>query len=86
MNPETTAASATGPRILVVDDEPAIVDAVATTLRYNDYAVAEASSGHEAFAKALELTPDLLVLDRVLPDFDGTELVHRLRAARVLAA
>ena len=66
-------------RILVVDDEPSIVDAVATTLRYNDYAVAEASSGSEAFATALEFTPDLLVLDRMLPDYDGTELVRRLR-------
>jgi len=66
-------------RILVVDDEPAIVDAVATTLRYNDYVVAEASSGREALAKAIEFTPDLLVLDRMLPDFDGTELVRRLR-------
>src|SRR5437879_3093319 len=66
-------------RILVVDDEPAIVDAVATTLRYNQYEVEEASSGREALAKAIEFEPDLLVLDRMLPDFEGTEVARRLR-------
>ena len=66
-------------RILVVDDEPAIVDAVATTLRYNDYEVEKAASGREAVAKAVEFAPDLLVLDRMLPDFDGTEVARRLR-------
>jgi two-component system OmpR family response regulator len=66
-------------RVLVVDDEPSIVDAVATTLRYNDFEVETASSGREGLAKAIEFEPDLMVLDRMLSDFDGTELQRKLR-------
>jgi two-component system, OmpR family, response regulator len=66
-------------RILVVDDEPSIVDAVATVLRYNDYEVEQASSGLEALAVAIRFEPDLIVLDRMLPDIEGTEVGRRLR-------
>ena len=67
-------------KILVVDDEPSIVDAVATALRYEGYAVEEATSGREALSAATRLDPDLIVLDWMLPDVEGIEVGRRLRA------
>ena len=67
-------------RILVVDDEPSIVDAVATTLRYEGFDVREATTGRSALASAQEAPPDLIVLDVMLPDLDGLEVTRRLRA------
>jgi two-component system OmpR family response regulator len=69
-----------GHRILVVDDEPSIVDAVATALRYEGYDVAEASTGREALDEATRDEPDLIVLDWMLPDIEGIEVGRRLRA------
>ena len=67
-------------RILVVDDEPSIVDAVATALRYEGYEVAEAATGRQALASVVHDEPDLIVLDWMLPDLDGIEVGRRLRA------
>jgi two-component system OmpR family response regulator len=67
-------------RILVVDDEPSIVDAVATALRYEGFEVREASSGREAIEAAHTFEPDLIVLDWMLPDIEGIEVGRRLRA------
>ena len=67
-------------QILVVDDEPSIVDAVATTLRYEGFDVREASTGRSALNAAQEAPPDLIVLDVMLPDLDGIEVTRRLRA------
>ena len=67
-------------QILVVDDEPSIVDAVATTLRYEGFDVREATSGRSALNAAQESPPDLIVLDVMLPDLDGMEVTRRLRA------
>ncbi|HVC69986.1 MAG TPA: response regulator transcription factor [Acidimicrobiales bacterium] len=67
-------------RILVVDDEPSIVDAVATSLRYEGFEVSEAVNGRLALAAAQEDPPDLIVLDIMLPDLDGLEVTRRLRA------
>ena len=67
-------------RILVVDDEASIVDAVATALRYEGYAVDEALSGREALAAVARAEPDLIVLDWMLPDIEGIEVGRRLRA------
>jgi two-component system, OmpR family, response regulator len=69
----------TGGRILVVDDEPAIVDAVATALRYEGFEVEEAATGHDALVAAATSEPDLIVLDWMLPDLDGIEVGRRLR-------
>ena len=66
-------------RILVVDDEPSIVDAVATALRYEGFEVVEASSGRAAIAAVHDVEPDLIVLDVMLPDLDGIEVSSRLR-------
>ena len=69
-----------GPTILVVDDEPSIVDAVSTALRYEGYAVREATNGRDAIAAVAEAEPDLIVLDWMLPDVEGIEVGRRLRA------
>jgi two-component system OmpR family response regulator len=66
--------------VLVVDDEPSIVDAVGTALRYEGFDVREARTGRAALASAQESPPDLVVLDVMLPDLDGLEVTRRLRA------
>ena len=66
-------------RILVVDDEPSIVDAVATALRYEGYEVEEAFTGRQALESAARREPDLIVLDWMLPDVEGIEVGRRLR-------
>jgi two-component system, OmpR family, response regulator len=71
--------NANGHRILVVDDEPSIVDAVATALRYEGYTVDEAATGKEALEAVAVQEPDLVVLDWMLPDIDGIEVGRRLR-------
>src|SRR3954464_10095550 len=73
------SAAGTGRRILVVDDEPSIVDAVATALRYEGYDVEEASNGRDALGAVVRSEPDLIVLDWMLPDLDGIEVGKRLR-------
>lgn len=72
--------TASGHRILVVDDEPSIVDAVSTALRYEGYQVEEASTGREALDAVVRDEPDLIVLDWMLPDIEGIEVGRRLRA------
>jgi two-component system, OmpR family, response regulator len=67
-------------KILVVDDEPSIVDAVATSLRYEGFDVDEATNGRLALRKAQDDPPDLIILDVMLPDLDGFEVTRRLRA------
>jgi two-component system, OmpR family, response regulator len=68
-----------GQRILVVDDEPSIVDAVATALRYEGYEVDQAATGREALEVVLRHEPELVVLDWMLPDIEGIEVGRRLR-------
>jgi len=67
-------------RILVVDDEQSIVDAVATALRYEGYRVEEATTGRAALTAVAAAEPDLVVLDWMLPDIEGIEIGRRLRA------
>ncbi|HLY66697.1 MAG TPA: response regulator transcription factor [Chloroflexota bacterium] len=67
-------------RILVVDDEVYIADLVATALRYEGFEVAKAGSGREAVTEAASFHPRLIVLDVMLPDFDGFEVARRLDA------
>ncbi len=68
-----------GKRILVVDDEPSIVDAVATALRYEGFEVDEANAGRDALRAVAEREPDLVVLDWMLPDLEGIEVGRRMR-------
>jgi DNA-binding response OmpR family regulator len=68
-------------KILVVDDEPDIVELVAFNLRAEGFEVFSAASGPEALNRARALLPDLIVLDLMLPDLDGVavcEILHRL--------
>ena len=67
-------------QILVVDDEPSLVDAVSTALRYEHFEVVEATTGRQGLALAKEIQPDLIVLDVMLPDLDGFAVAERLRA------
>jgi two-component system OmpR family response regulator len=69
----------TGAKILVVDDEPSIVDAVGTALRYEGFDVQDAGTGRDALASVTRAEPDLIVLDWMLPDLDGIEVARRLR-------
>jgi two-component system OmpR family response regulator len=73
--------SATPAHILVVDDEPAITELLATALRYMGYRVTVAATGFAALDAAATAAPDLVVLDVMLPDIDGFEVCRRLRAA-----
>jgi len=66
-------------KILVVDDEPSIVDAVSTALGYEGYEVATAGDGRRALELVDQFTPDLLVLDIMMPGLDGVSLTKRLR-------
>jgi two-component system OmpR family response regulator len=73
------SANGAGQRILVVDDEPSIVDAVATALRYEGYEVEEAATGRDALEAVIRQEPNLVVLDWMLPDIEGIEVGRRLR-------
>jgi len=68
-----------GARILVVDDEPYITDLVSAALRYEGFEVDTASTGRQALATAAGSRHDLVVLDVMLPDLEGTEVCRRLR-------
>jgi len=68
-------------RLLVVDDEPSLQDIVATSMRFLGYEVSVASTGREAVRVATEIRPDLIILDIMLPDFDGLEVMRRLRTS-----
>ena len=76
----STTPGVASQRILVVDDERSIVDAVATALRYEGYQVDEAFTGREALDAVTRTEPDLIVLDWMLPDVEGIEVGRRLRA------
>ena len=66
-------------RLLVVDDEPNILELLATSLRFAGFEVATATNGREALAEARRLRPDLVVLDVMMPDMDGFAVVRRMR-------
>lgn len=68
-------------RLLVVDDEPNIRELLSTSLRFAGFDVVAAGNGREALAAVDEHSPDLAVLDVMLPDMDGFTLTRRLRAA-----
>jgi two-component system, OmpR family, response regulator len=67
-------------RVLVVDDEPSIVDVVSMALRHHGFDVAAAGTGAQALAAARDWRPHALVLDVMLPDMEGFEVARRLSA------
>ena len=68
--------------ILVVDDDQKLLKMVRRTLMYEGFEVVTATNGQEALAKMQAETPDLLVLDWMMPELDGLDLLYHLRAAR----
>ena len=69
-------------RVLVVDDEPTIAASVAARLRAEGFEVDVAHDGPAAMARVAEAEPDLVVLDVMLPGFDGLEVCRRIQARR----
>ena len=74
--PDRTAEA----RLLVVEDDPNIVELLSASLRYAGFDVATAQDGHTALRVARELRPDLMVLDVMIPGIDGFEVVRRMGA------
>jgi two-component system OmpR family response regulator len=88
---EEAPASAAGPglhhadgspvRVLVVDDEPSLAELLSSVLRYEGWEIQTAADGTSAVRAAREFRPDAIVLDIMLPDFDGLEVLRRVRAS-----
>jgi two-component system OmpR family response regulator len=66
-------------RLLVVDDEPTLRELLSATLRFAGFTVASAATGAEAIALSDSQAPDLVLLDIMLPDMEGFDVVRRLR-------
>jgi two-component system OmpR family response regulator len=67
-------------RVLVVDDEPSLAELLASVLRYEGWEIRTAADGSSAVRTAREFQPDAILLDVMLPDFDGLEVLRRVRA------
>jgi two-component system OmpR family response regulator len=67
-------------RVLVVDDEPSLAELLASVLRYEGWQTRTAGDGRGAVRAAREFRPDAVVLDIMLPGFDGLEVLRRVRA------
>ncbi|MFL6088627.1 MAG: response regulator transcription factor [Aeromicrobium sp.] len=81
MAPETlTRADGSPVRVLVVDDEVNIAELISMALRYEGWDVTTAHAGNKAVRAAKEQRPDAIVLDVMLPDIDGFEVLRRIRA------
>src|SRR5205085_4054081 len=65
--------------VLVVDDEPVLAELVSMALRYEGWDIATAGDGATAISLARDNPPDVVVLDVMLPDMSGLDVLHRLR-------
>jgi two-component system, OmpR family, response regulator len=72
-------ADTPGARLLVVDDEPNIVELLSASLRYAGFDVSSARSGREAVEQVRDVRPDLVVLDVLMPGVDGLSVLRQLR-------
>jgi two-component system OmpR family response regulator len=77
-----TDNTASGHRVLVVDDEPNIVEVVTMALRFQGFEVEAAGTGREALSAVNRFKPHLMVLDVMLPDMEGFEVASRLGSQR----
>ena len=75
-----TRPDGTAIRVLTVDDETSLTELLSMALRYEGWEVSTAASGLSAVKAAREVRPDAIVLDMMLPDFDGLEVMRRIRA------
>ncbi len=66
-------------RVLAVDDESSLTELLSMAMRYEGWQVSTAASGGQAVKVARETRPDAIVLDMMLPDFDGLEVMRRIR-------
>ena len=66
-------------RVLTVDDEPSLTELLAMAMRYEGWEVTTAATGTDAVHAARAVKPDAIVLDMMLPDFDGLEVMRRIR-------
>lgn len=78
--PRLTRADGSPVRALVVDDEATLSDLLQMALRYEGWDVRTAANGQQALQLAREFRPDVIVLDIMMPDIDGLEVLRRLRA------
>ncbi|KZE93709.1 putative transcriptional regulatory protein TcrX [Agromyces sp. NDB4Y10] len=78
--PQIAKADGSPVRVLVVDDEHSLTDLLKMALRYEGWEVRTASDGFGAVRVAREFRPDAIVLDIMLPDIDGLEVLQRVRA------
>jgi two-component system, OmpR family, response regulator len=78
---ELTRTDGTPLRVLVVDDEVNIAELIGMALRYEGFEVSLAHTGTKAVSGAKSFDPDAVVLDMMLPDFDGLEVLRRMRSA-----
>ncbi|HUJ07933.1 MAG TPA: response regulator transcription factor [Streptosporangiaceae bacterium] len=69
-------------RVLVVDDEPSLAELLASVLRSEGWEIRTAGDGASAVRAARDFEPDAVVLDIMLPDFDGLEVLRRIRTVR----
>src|SRR5208283_3735289 len=76
----SAASAATRKKVLIVDDEKDIVELVAYNLGRNGYDTLVAYKGDEALSQAASESPDLIILDLMLPGIDGMEVARRLKA------
>jgi two-component system OmpR family response regulator len=76
------SAAAPSHRVLVVDDEPNIVDVISMALRFDGFTTSAAATGADALTQVDEFRPDLILLDVMLPDMEGFDLAKRLGAER----
>jgi DNA-binding response OmpR family regulator len=70
----------TEPYILIVDDDPDILDAITTILETQPYRLATARDGKQCMAKINEELPDLLILDLLMPRLDGWGVIREMRS------
>jgi two-component system, OmpR family, response regulator TrcR len=79
--PRISRADGSPIRVLLVDDEPALTNLVKMALHYEGWTVEVAHNGREAVTKFDEVGPDVLVLDIMLPDVDGLQILQQIREA-----
>jgi two-component system, OmpR family, response regulator len=77
---QATRADGSPLRVLVVDDEQALTELLSMALRYEGWELRTAADGASAVRTAREFRPDAVVLDVMLPDIDGLEVLRRMRA------
>ena len=77
--PRITRSDGTPIRVLLVDDEPALTNLLKMALHYEGWQIETARDGKEAMTKFADFAPDVLVLDMMLPDTDGLQILKKIR-------